>query len=109
MEGSWKGAVPLPDVALDAAVASELILYQVGVVGGGDEVVAEWLAHVLPQPPVLGVEDGALQGAEVHEEPISTQHMAGPGCRHRGRFSNSQGHGRGRMGTNKAAGGSQNP
>lgn len=114
MEGSWKGAVPLPDVALDAAVAPDLVLYQVGVVGGGDEVMAEWLVHVLPQCPVLGIEDGALHGAEVHEEPISTQHMASPGCRHRGRFSNSQGqNGRDRMEEtewgNRAAGGSQNP
>lgn len=76
--------------------------------------MAEWLVHVLPQCPVLGIEDGALHGAEVHEEPISTQHMASPGCRHRGRFSNSQGqNGRDRMEEtewgNRAAGGSQNP
>lgn len=78
--GSQEAAAPLPDVALDAALAPDLVLYQVGVVGGGDEVVAERLAHVLPQCPVPGVEDGALRGAEVHEEPVGTQCMASPGC-----------------------------
>jgi len=105
-EGSREGAAPLPDVALDAALAPDLVLYQVGVVGGGDEVVAERLAHVLPQHPVPGVEDGALRGAEVHEEPVSTQHMASPGCRWRERLSNSRGPGGDRIGTNGAAGGS---
>lgn len=79
--GNQEGAAPLPDVALNAALASDLVLNQVGIVGGGDEVVAERLAHVLPQCLVPGVEDGALRGAEVHEEPVSTQHVASPGCR----------------------------
>lgn len=91
LEGSWDGAVPLPDVALDAAVAPDLVLYQVSVVGGGDEVMAEGLAHVLPQCPVLGIEDGALRGAEVHEEPVGTQHMASPGCRQRGMLEQQPG------------------
>lgn len=42
--------------------------------------MAERLGHVLPQSPVLRIEDGALRGAEVHEEPISTQRVASPSC-----------------------------
>lgn len=71
--------------------------------------MAERLAHVLPQRLVPGIEDGALRGAEVHEEPIGTQCMASPGCRQRGRFSDSQGPRWGRMRANSAADGSWHP
>lgn len=49
-----------PDVSLHAAMSSELVLHEVGVVGGGDEVMAQRLAHVLEDAPPLCVKDGAL-------------------------------------------------
>ena len=60
----------LPDVPLHTALASELVLHQVRVVGGGDEVMAQRLAHVLEDAPPLWVEDGALSRTKVHQEPI---------------------------------------
>lgn len=50
----------LPDVSLHTAVSSELVLHQIGVVGGGDEVMAQRLAHVLEDPPAPRVEDRTL-------------------------------------------------
>lgn len=50
----------LPDISLHTALSSELVLHQVGVVGGGDEVMAQRLAHVLEDAPPLWVKDGAL-------------------------------------------------
>lgn len=50
----------LPDVSFHTALSSELVLHQVGVVRGGDEVMAQRLAHVLVDAPPLWVEDGAL-------------------------------------------------
>lgn len=52
--------MPSLDVCLQAAVSSQLVLQQVGVVRGGDEVVAERLAHVLVELSVLRFENGAL-------------------------------------------------
>ncbi|TNN68542.1 hypothetical protein EYF80_021188 [Liparis tanakae] len=43
-----------------AALTPQLVLQEVGVVRGGDEVVAERLAHVLVELPVLGFKYGAL-------------------------------------------------
>jgi len=48
------------DVCLQAALSPQLVLQEVGVVRGGDEVVAERLAHVLVELPVLGFKYGAL-------------------------------------------------
>lgn len=48
------------DVGLLAAVSSQLVLQQVRVVRGGDEVVAERSAHVLVKLPVLRPEYGAV-------------------------------------------------
>lgn len=46
-----------PDIGFSAAGASNLIAGQVGVMGGGDEVVAQGLAHVLVYLSMLLVED----------------------------------------------------
>lgn len=51
----------LPDVSLNAALSPKLVLHQIGVVGGGDEVMAQRLGHVLEDSLALGVEDGALR------------------------------------------------
>lgn len=40
-------ALHLPNVGFGAAGPLQLVLHQVGVVGGGDEVMVEGLTHVL--------------------------------------------------------------
>ena len=50
----------VPDVSFHTALPSELVLHQVGVVGGGDKVMAQRLVHVLEDASPLWVEDGAL-------------------------------------------------
>lgn len=60
----------VPDVSLHAAMSSELVLHEVGVVGGGDEIMAKRLAHVLEDAPPLWVKDGALSRAKVHQEAV---------------------------------------
>ena len=72
--------VPSLDVSLQAAVSSQLVLQQVGVVRGGDEVVAERLAHVLVELSVLRFENGALLWAEVHLEAIEGHGALLLGC-----------------------------
>lgn len=57
-------------VRLQAALSSQLVLQEVSVVRRRDEVVAEWLAHVLVQFTVLRFKYGALLGAQVHLETI---------------------------------------
>ena len=59
-----------PDVALHATLAPELVLHQVGVVRGGDEVMAERLVQVLEETAPPGVLDGALRRAQVHQEAV---------------------------------------
>lgn len=54
------GPAVLPDVSLHAALSPELVLHEICVVRGGDEVMAQWLAHVLEDAPPLWVEDGAI-------------------------------------------------
>lgn len=56
----------VPDIPLHTAVSSELVFHKVRVVGGGDEVMAQGLAHVLVNAPTLRVKDGALIRAKVH-------------------------------------------
>jgi len=46
----------VPDVGLRAAVPGQLVLGEVGVVGGGDEVVRQRARHVLVNSGVLRVE-----------------------------------------------------
>lgn len=60
----------LPDVSLHTALSSELVLHQVCVVGGRDEIVAQREGHVLVDAPLLWVEDGALGRAQVHQKTI---------------------------------------
>lgn len=50
----------LPYIPFHTAVSSELVLHQVGVVGGGDEIMAQRLAHVLEDTLPLWVKDGAF-------------------------------------------------
>lgn len=49
---------------------SELILHQVGIVGGGNKVMAQGLAHVLEDTPPARVKNGALRRAKIHQEAI---------------------------------------
>lgn len=60
----------LLDVSLDTARSFELILQEIGVVRGGDEVVAERPAHVLVDVLVAGVEDQTVLLVQVHEEAV---------------------------------------
>lgn len=48
----------------------ELVLHQVGVVGRGDEVVTQRLAHVLVNASAMRVKDVALDRAQVHQETV---------------------------------------
>lgn len=57
---------PLPDIPLHTAVSSELVFHKVCVVGGGNEVMAQGLAHVLVNTSMLRVKDAALFRAKVH-------------------------------------------
>lgn len=73
----------VPDVSLHTALSSELVLHQVGVVGGGDEVMAQRLAHVLEDAPLLWVKDGVLSGAKVHQEAVKCHGIQQLGWKYR--------------------------
>lgn len=66
----WRVPVLSLDVCLLAAVTSQLILHEIGIVGGRDEVVAKRLAHILMKLPELWFKYGAFLRAEVHLEAI---------------------------------------
>ncbi len=76
----WCVQQPSLDVRLQAAVSSELVLQEVGVVWGGDEVVAKRLAHVLVKLSMLRIKYGALLWAEVHLEAIERHGALLLGC-----------------------------
>lgn len=57
-----------PGVHVEAGLGHELVPHQVGVVGRGDEVVAERLRHVLGHHVVLWVEDVPRRAAHVAGE-----------------------------------------
>lgn len=65
----------LPDVSLCAAGPFQLILHEVGVVRGGDEVVVERLLHVLVHLCVLRIENHGLWIVQVHEEAIFAKQL----------------------------------
>lgn len=46
-----------PGVHVHPGLGHELVAHQVGVVRGGDEVVAQWLGHVLVHGVVFWVEN----------------------------------------------------
>ena len=75
-----RGGDLLPDVSLGAAGPFELILHQIGVVRGGDEVVTEGPAHVLIHLLVLCIEDHSFWMVQVHEEAIFGQQLLLLGC-----------------------------
>jgi len=54
-----------PGVHVHPGLGHQLVAHQVGVVRGGDEVVAQRLVHVLVHFVVLGVEDVARRAASV--------------------------------------------
>lgn len=60
----------LLNVSFHAAGPPQLVFQQVGVMGRGDEVVAQGLAHILVEVLVLRIEDGALWRTQVHQEAI---------------------------------------
>lgn len=61
----------VPDVGLGTARPFELVFHQVGVMGGGDEVMIEWLPHVLVHLNVGGVKDQTFQMGQVLQEAVS--------------------------------------
>lgn len=70
----------LLDVGLKAALASQLVLHQVGVVRGGNEIVAERLAHILVETQTVGFENRTLRGAQVHLEAVEGHGSLLLGC-----------------------------
>ncbi len=54
-----------PGIHVHPGLWHQLVTHQVGVVWGGDEVVAQWLAHVLVHIVVLWVEDVPRWAAHV--------------------------------------------
>ena len=71
---------PSPDVRLCAAVSSQLVRSEVGVVGGGDEVVRQWAPHVLVNLSVLRVEHAVLLRQHVHGETVGGHELVFLGC-----------------------------
>ena len=59
-----------PGVHVHPGLGHELVPHQVGVVGGGDEVVAEGPVHVLVHLVVLGTEDVPRRAAHVVGEAL---------------------------------------
>lgn len=71
------------------ALSDNLISSQVGVVRGGDEVVAERLFHVLVHRRVGLVEHAAVFGLHVPEEPFKCHGPTFSGCKRRKEKSNT--------------------
>lgn len=70
----------LPDVCLCAAVSCQLVLSEIGVVGGRDEVVCQWVFHVLVNPSVFRVENTVLLRQHVHGESVGGHELVLLGC-----------------------------
>ena len=70
----------VPDVRLCAAGPSQLVLSEVGVVGGGDEVVCQWVFHVLVNPSMFRVQHTVLLRQHVHGETIGGHELVLLGC-----------------------------
>lgn len=70
----------LPDVRLRAAVSRQLVLGEVGVVRGRDEVVCQRAPHVLVNSRVVGVENTVLPGQHVHGESVGGHELVLLGC-----------------------------
>lgn len=70
----------LPDVRLRAAVSRQLVLGEVGVVRGRDEVVCQRAPHVLVNSRVVGVEHRVLPGQHVHGESVGGHELVLLGC-----------------------------
>lgn len=70
----------LPDVWLCAAVPCQLVLGEVCVVGGGDEVVCQWVLHVLVNPGMLWVKYTVLLRQHIHGETIGGHELVLLGC-----------------------------
>ena len=64
-----------PYISLDAALATDLVPHQVGVVRGVDVVVAQGVSHVLEYGEAGWAEDVSILRAEVAEEAIHAQHV----------------------------------
>lgn len=70
----------LPDVWLCAAVSSQLVLSEVGVVGGRDEVVCQWVFHVLVNPSMFRVDYTVLLRQHVNGESVGGHELVLLGC-----------------------------
>ena len=73
--------IVVPDVGLSAAGSPDLRVGQIGVVGGGDEVVGKGLVHVLEHACVGWVQGSPLRGQQVHHEAIQCHQLMLLGCR----------------------------
>lgn len=70
----------LPDVRLRAAVSGQLVLGEVGVVRGRDEVVSQRPSHVLVNSGVVRVESAVLLRQHVHGESVGGHELVLLGC-----------------------------
>lgn len=70
----------LPNVRLCAAAPSQLVLSEVGVVGRGDEVVGQWVIHVLVNPCMVRVKHTVLLRQHVHGKAIGGHELVLLGC-----------------------------
>lgn len=70
----------LPDVRLRAAVSGQLVLGEVGVVRGRDEVVSQRPSHVLVNSGVVRVEGAVLLRQHVHGESVGGHELVLLGC-----------------------------
>lgn len=76
LPGVFTATVPLvPYIGLGAAGAPDLRVSQIGVVGGGDEVVGKGLVHVLEHTRVGRVQGSPIGRQQVHHEAIQCHQL----------------------------------
>lgn len=79
-EAAGEAEQRLPDVGLCAAVSSQLVLGEVGVMGGRDEIVCKRVRHVLVNSGMLCVEHTVLLGQHVHGESVGSHELVLLSC-----------------------------
>lgn len=74
------GVDVLPDIRLGTALTHDLVSGKVGVVGRGDEVMTERVAHILIHSAMLWIKHNVLLGQHVHCETIGCHELVFPSC-----------------------------